>query len=333
MAMLTTPLCHLLGIKLPIISAPISSSPEFVAAVSNSGGLGVIQATWLEIEDLRNTIAEVRSRTDRPFGVNFVLSLTAAEGHAKLDAALEEGVPVVSTFWADPAPVIKRIHKAGSIALHTVGSAEEARRVVDIGVDAVVAQGVEAGGHVWGEIGTMVLTPAVVDAVPGTHVIAAGGIADGRGLAAVLALGAGAAWVGTRLLLARECNIHPTYREKIASARETDTILSRVFDGGWPDAPHRCLKNDTLEAWIASGRPAPGQRPNEGEIVAFDSSGTPILRYDLQEPLEGMTGGVASMALYAGQGVGLTNTQKPVAEILAEMAADASAIFSRMVSL
>lgn len=333
MAVLTTPLCHLLGIDRPIISAPISASPEFVAAVSNSGGLGVIQATWLKIDDLRNTIAEVRSRTDRPFGVNFVLSLTEDEGHARLDAALEEGVTVVSTFWGDPAPVIERIHGAGAIALHTVGSADEARRMVDLGVDAVVAQGVEAGGHVWGEIGTMVLTPAVVDAVPDAYVIAAGGIADGRGLAAVLALGAGAAWVGTRLLLARECNIHPTYREKIISARETDTILSRVFDGGWPDAPHRCLRNDTLEAWIAGGRPVPGRRPNEGEIVAFDSSGTPIPRYDLQEPLEGTTGAAISMALYAGQGVGLTNTQEPVADILAKMVAEASAIFSRMASL
>jgi NAD(P)H-dependent flavin oxidoreductase YrpB (nitropropane dioxygenase family) len=168
MAMLTTPLCHLLGIKLPIISAPISAVSEFVAAVSNSGGLGVVQATWLEMEDLRKTIAEVRSRTDRPFGVNFVLSLTAAEGHAKLDAALAEGVPVVSTFWADPAPVIKRIHKAGAIALHTVGSAEEARRAVDLGV-TVVAQGVETGAS--GASWDMVLTP--LWSMVRTHVIAA----------------------------------------------------------------------------------------------------------------------------------------------------------------
>lgn len=330
MATLTTPLCHLLGIDLPIIAAPITSSAEFVAAVSNAGGLGIIQATWLGTDDLRRTIADVRSRTDRPFGANFVISLTLENGHANLDATLDEGVGVISTFWGDPAPVIGRIRDAGALSLHTVGSAAEARRVVDLGVDAVVAQGVEAGGHVWGDVGSMVLTPAVADAVPGTPVIAAGGIADGRGLAAALALGAGAVWIGTRLLLSRECKIHPTYREKLIFACETDTLLSNLFDGGWPDAPSRCLANDTSDAWIACGRPAPGRRPGEGEIIAFDGSGTPIPRYDGQEPKDGMTGTVDAMAMYAGQGVGLATTVRPVADILADMVAEASMILSRL---
>ena len=201
-----------------------------------------------------------------------------------------------------------------------MGSAQEARRVVDLGVDAVVAQGVEAGGHVWGQVGTMVLTPAVVDEVPGAHVIAAGGIADGRGLAAALALGAGAVWIGTRLLLAQEFDGHPAYRQEIMAAVETDTLLSSLFDEGWPDAPHRCLVNDTAEAWLAAGKPAPGQRPNEGEVVAFDASGAPISRYSFKDPAAGMTGQVTSIAMYAGQGVGLTNQVKPVAEILEEIA-------------
>jgi len=328
MPTLTTSLCRFLGITHPIIQAPIWSSPELVAAVSNTGGLGMIQATWLEIGDLRNTIAAVRRKTSHPFGVNFVLSLTEEQDHANLDAALEAGVPIVSTFWADPAPVVERIHSAGALALHTVGSAEEARRVVDLGVDAVVAQGVEAGGHVWGQVGTMVLTPAVVDAVPDAHVIAAGGIADGRGLAAALALGAGAVWIGTRLLLAREANFHAAYRREVMAARETDTVLSSLFDDGWPDAPHRCLINDTVEAWLAAGRPGPGQRPNEGEIVAYDETGEPVTRYSMMEPTEDMTGRVTSIAMYAGQGVGLTNEVAPVAEILENMVADASAILS-----
>ena len=191
MQTLTTPLCRLLGIKHPFIQAPISASPKFVAAVSNAGGLGMIQASWHEPEELLETIDEVRRLTDLPFGANFVLSLTKEQGHAGLDAALSAGVPVISSFWDDPAPVIERIHNAGALSLHTVGSAEEAVRVVDLGVDVVVAQGVEAGGHVWGQVGTIALVPSVVDAVPGTPVIAAGGIADGRGMAAALSLGAG----------------------------------------------------------------------------------------------------------------------------------------------
>ena len=174
----------------------------------------------------------------------------------------------------------------------------------------------------------MVLTPAVVDAVPDTPVIAAGGIADGRGLAAVLALGAGAAWIGTRLLLAKEIESHPAYRKEIMAAKETDTVLSSVFDDGWPDAPHRCLFNDTLEAWITAGKPAPGKRPNEGEIVAYEESGAPISRYSFNEPVVGMTGQVTSIAMYAGQSVALTNEVKPVTEILEEMIAEASAILS-----
>jgi NAD(P)H-dependent flavin oxidoreductase YrpB (nitropropane dioxygenase family) len=330
MSKLKTPLCELLGITLPIIQAPISASPELVAAVSNAGGLGMIQATWHNAEELSKTIAEVRRLTDRPFGANFVLSLTEEHGHSNLNAALEDRVPVVSTLWADPSPVIERIHNAGAIALHTVGSAQEARRVVDLGVDAVVAQGVEAGGHVWGQVGTMVLTPTVVDAVPDAHVAAAGGIADGRGLAAVLALGAGAAWVGTRFLLAREYDGHPVYREQIKRAIETDTVLSSVFDGGWPDASSRCLKNDTLEAWLAAGQPAPGERPNEGEVLAYEENGAPILRYSFYEPHKDMTGEMASLALYAGQGVGLSNEEKPVADIMEEMVADAYAILSQL---
>jgi NAD(P)H-dependent flavin oxidoreductase YrpB (nitropropane dioxygenase family) len=327
---LTTPLCGVLDITFPIIQAPISASPSLVAAVSNAGGLGMIQATWHEIDELLDVIAEVRRLTDKPFGVNFVLPLSAEQNYAKLDATLNAGVPVVSTFWADPEPVIERIHRAGAIALHTIGTAEEARHVVDLGVDAVVAQGVEAGGHVWGQVGTMVLTPTVVDAVPDAHVIAAGGIADGRGLAAVLALGAEAAWVGTRLVLAEEFDGHEEYRRAIMSAKETDTIHSSLFDLGWPDAPHRCLINDTVETWLAAGSPKPGHRPNEGEVIAHNGTEA-IPRYSSQDPTGGsIAGQITSMCMYAGQGVGLTNEIKPVAKILEEMVSDASQVLTKL---
>jgi NAD(P)H-dependent flavin oxidoreductase YrpB (nitropropane dioxygenase family) len=327
---LTTPLCRKLGITKPILQAPIAASTKLAIAVSQAGGLGILPITWRPTDSLKKALSRMQAVTDKPFGVNLVISLMEAEQHANLDAALEAGVPVISTFWGDPAPLVERIHDAGALVMHTVGSGEEARKAVDAGVDIMVAQGVEAGGHVWGKVATMVLTPAVVDAVPGTPVVAAGGIADGRGLAAVMALGAEAAWVGTRLLLAAENDAHPAYRAKVVEALETDTVLSEVFDGGWEAASHRCLDNDTLQAWHAAGEPAPGSRPGEGEIVGQDAAGTPVHRYSLENPDAGMTGDVTAMALYAGQSAGLVRQEAAAADIIDGMVDDAAAILKRL---
>ena len=168
-------------------------------------------------------------------------------------------------FWtalAPGSPYIDEAHSAGATVFLTVGSADEAKRAVDAGVDVVVAQGLDAGGHVWGSVGTLSLVPAVVDAVAPTPVIAAGGIGDGRGLAAVLALGAQAAWMGTRFVVADESGTHPEYRDRIVRARETDAVWSRdVFDGGWPDAPVRTLDNSTLRALARCRVPCPWVAP------------------------------------------------------------------------
>ncbi len=329
MPKLTTPLCHMLGITAPILQAPVSSSPDLTIAVSEAGGLGILPITWTETDALRQTLANVQARTSMPFAANIVIPLMDKVRQANLDLALEAGVPVVSTFYGDPVPLIPRIHDAGALVMHTVGSAEEARRVVDQGIDIVVAQGIEAGGHVWGTVATMVLVPAVVDAVPTTPVVAAGGIADGRGLAAILTLGAQAAWIGTRLLLARESDAHPAWRERIVTAHETDTVLSEAFDGGWPDAPHRCLLNDTLEAWQAAGEPTPGKRPNEGEVIGHDGLGMAIERYSIENPNADTTGAVTSMALYAGQGAGLVRSEATAAEIMTNMVEEAGSILGR----
>ena len=208
--------------------------------------------------------------------------------------------------------------------LHTVASAEEARRAAAAGVDAVVAQGWEAGGHVWSEVSTLALVPRVVDAVAPLPVVAAGGIGDGRGLAAVLALGAGAGWLGTRFLLAEEAATHPEYRERVIAADETGTAYSALFDGGWPNAPLRTLRNATWEAWQAAGAPPPGARPGEGDIVATGEDGRAIERYDSDAPVTGATGDVTAMALYAGQGVGLARRIQPAGEIVRELAAEAA---------
>ena len=324
-----TPLCRRLGIELPIVQAPMgtSVSPALVAAVCNAGGLGMIPGTWVSAKELSQQMTEVAFATEKPFGVNLIL---VEKIEANLELALEAGIGIISFFWGDPTPFVERVHAAGALVMHTVASAAEARKVVNAGVDIVVAQGVEAGGHVWSEVGTMVLVPAVVDAIPGTPVIAAGGIGDGRGAVAALALGAEAAWIGTRFLLAEESFTHPEYRQRLIDARETDTILSKAFDDGWPNAPHRCLINETVTRWIAAGRPAPGLRPLEGQIFATDAFDMPIPIYSAIEPSASMIGEIRSMALYAGQSVALAKRIQPAAQIVGEIVAEMEAVVGRM---
>ena len=210
----------------------MAAIPRLAAAVSNAGALGMVTLTWSA--DPGAVVRETAALTARPFGGNFVLT---EDHHRRLDQALEAGLRVVSFMWGDPSGYIEPVHDAGGVVMHTVGSAEEARRAVASGVDVVVAQGWEAGGHVWGRVATLPLVPAVVDAVAPVPVIAAGGIGDARGVAAVLALGAQAAWLGTRFLMAEEMPIHEDYRRRLIAAAETDPQLyANLYEVGWPDA-------------------------------------------------------------------------------------------------
>jgi nitronate monooxygenase len=312
-----TPVCELLGIEHPIVQAPMAAVPELAAAVSNAGALGMLALTWsTPVEDV---IRETAALTDRPFGGNLVLS---SDQHDRLDAALEAGLRIVSLFWGEPAGYVERVHDANGVVLHTVASAEEARRAVDAGVDVVVAQGWEAGGHVWGQVATLPLVPAVVDAVAPVPVIAAGGIGDARGVAAVLALGAQAAWLGTRFLLAEEIPIHEEYRRRVMDAAETDTRwYANLYDVGWPDAPNRSLRNSTAEAWEAAGRPPPGSRPGDGDVIAHFASGEAIVRYEPAAPMAGTTGDIEAISQWAGQSVALATQSRPAADIVTELVA------------
>ena len=319
--------CGALGMSLPVVQAPIgsASTPRLAAAVSQAGGLGMLALTWASLHETRHRIQATQRLTSRPFGVNLALQWPQVE---RLAVCLEEGVQVVSTFWGDPAPYRHLLDQAGAIHLHTVGSADEARRAVDVGVDVVVAQGWEAGGHVWGQVATMPLVPAVVDAVDPIPVLAAGGISDGRGLAAVLALGAAAGWIGTRFLLAAEANTHPAYRAAVAAAAETDTMYGVVFDGGWPDAPHRALRNSTVKAWEAAGRPAPGRRPGEHDLLPTTRDGAQLHRYGDDLPTADLVGDIEPLAMYAGQSSGLIDSVQPAAVIAQTLAADAQQVLN-----
>ena len=312
-----TSLSDLLGIEHPIVQAPIGSAavPQLAAAVSNAGALGMLALTW--VADAAGAVRQATDSTSRSVGGNLVLEW---DQHRRLEEVLEAGLRIVSLTWGDPGPYVERVHAAGGLVLHTVGSAEEARQVVAAGVDVVVAQGWEAGGHVRGQVATLPLVPAVVDAVAPVPVIAAGGIGDARGVAAVLALGAQAAWVGTRFLLAEEAPVHETYRRRLISAAETDADwYANLYDVGWPDAPHRALRNATSRTWEAAGRPASGSRPGEGQSIAAGPSGEPVVRYSSALPLESATGDIEALSLWAGQSVALANRIQPAAEIVAEL--------------
>jgi len=325
-----TTLCTRLGIEVPIIQAPMGGAvgPALASAVSNAGGLGMLVLWRADAETIRKQIRDTRALTSKPFGVNLNLEFPQEE---RLDVCLAEEVPVISFFWRDPGALVRRAKEAGAIVLHTVASAEMARRAVESGVDVVVAQGWEAGGHVRGTVATLPLVPAVVDAVGSTPVVAAGGIADGRGLAAVLALGAAGAWIGTRFLASQEAAVHPRYRERLLSATEDDTVfLEQLFDVGWRKAPHRVLRNKTVETWEAAGRPPSGTRPGEGEVIAKSPSVGEIVRYQSYTPGTDVEGDIDALSLWSGQSVGLVSEIKPAGDIVREIVEQAQSVLRKL---
>jgi NAD(P)H-dependent flavin oxidoreductase YrpB (nitropropane dioxygenase family) len=323
-------LCKNIGIDLPIVQAPMgrAGGPELAAAVCNSGGLGMLAPWWADLATVRQQIRETRALTSKPFGVNLNLAFPQEE---RLAVCLDEGVRVISFAWGDPAALISRVKAAGAKILYTVASAAAARRAVDCGVDIPVAQGWEAGGHVRGTVSTMPLIPVVVDAVSPVPVIAAGGIADGRGLAAALALGAVGALIGTRFLASHEAVIHPHYRDLLLQASENDTVyVEELFDITFPEAPHRVLRSKTVDVWESAGRPPSGKRPGEGEVIAKSGANVPIVRYQCYTPAPDTEGDIDAMSLWAGQSVGLVSKLRPAADIVREIADEAKATLRRL---
>lgn len=319
--MIETAFTRLFGLRYPLMQAPMGSvsSPELVAAVSRAGGMGMLAVAGLPPDLVRQQIRRVRALTDRPFGINLLLPVYQP---GQAEVCIEERVPLLSLYWGDPAAHVSAAHQAGIKVMIQVGSAEEARAAKAAGVDLIVAQGVEAGGHVRGVATTMVLVPRVVDAVTPLPVLAAGGIADGRGLAAVLALGAAGAALGTRFLATSECGAHPEYKRRVLAAGAADTFYSTLFDIGWPDAPHRVLRNAVVTEWERAGRPASGARPHEGEFIGeiqFGDMSLPVPRYAAFPASTGFQGSVEHTALYAGQSCELVNDLRPAGELVAEI--------------
>jgi nitronate monooxygenase len=270
---LATPLARDLGIEYPIFSVGFGegATPELVAAVSNAGGCGVLGGC--PPDEIRKRIAAVRQLTDRPFGQNVIIANNDYTGvveedqhydRVRVEAAVAENVPLLVLFWGDPSYFVRQAHEAGTRVFIQTGSVDEAVRAANAGVDAVIAQGVEAGGHVRATDSLWDVLPHVVKAVAPLPVIASGAIGDGAGIARALQLGAQGVSLGTRFVACDEAWIHPTYKQKVVESTSADTLLvPDLFDVGWPGAPHRVLRNLLVTEWEAAGRPPSGRRPKQ----------------------------------------------------------------------
>lgn len=312
--MLHTRICDLLGIEHPIISAPMSgrATGELVAAVSAAGGFGLIGGSTAGPDWLRAQIRAVRERTDRPFGVGFISSSPGLE--EVLQVALEERVAAVSHSFIDPTPYVAAAHAAGVKVLAQVQTVAQAAVAARAGVDVITAQGTEAGGHT-GYTGTLALVPAVVDVAGTIPVLAAGGIADGRGLAGVLMLGAEGAWIGTRFLASREAGGVAWAKEHVVRASADDTVLTRAYDLAQsapfpPEVGGRVLRNDFTSTWHGRDDEVLAHRDELcRQVSAAEEVGDPRLA-----------------PVYAGNAVSLIDAIEPAGEIVRRIMAEAERI-------
>lgn len=307
--MLSTPFTEMFGCRVPIQLAamPNVSGIDLAAAVAGAGGFAMLGAPLAEPDALAAMLDEAKARTDGHVGVNFLMPFLNPEC---LDVAAER-VPLVEFFYDDPdVRLVERGRRGGARVAWQVGSVEEAKAAADAGVDVIIAQGAEAGGHVRGTTALLPLLAEVLDSVS-VPVVAAGGIASARSLAAVLAAGAAAARVGTRFLVSIESLAHPRYVDALVAARAEDTVLTEAFSVMWPRAPHRVLRSAVDAAGSLASEIA-------GETDVGGSS-IPIPRQGVIPPSRSTTGNIEAMSLYAGQSVASIHSVEPAAEIVAAL--------------
>lgn len=321
---LDTSICKILNIKFPIIQAGMGylARAELAAAVSNAGGLGIVGAGALSAEEFHREIKNVKNMTDQQYGVDILFATMPKNSEDKvadytqlveehIDAAFQENVPIIAAGLGNPAQIIPEAHKRGIKVLALVGNVKNALRVANGGVDIVVAQGHEAGGHT-GRIGSLALIPQIVDAV-NVPVIAAGGIADGRGLVAALALGASGVWMGTRFVATKEAHCHINYKRRIAEIDEEGTVITRCYTG----KTCRVIKNSFTEQW----------KDREDEI----------LPYPLQQMKIGMDvwmagrrdGNIDLGSCAAGQISGMIKEVESVADVINRIMAEAGQVLEK----
>jgi len=307
--MLRTAICDLFGIKYPIIQGGMAhlGTAELVSAVSNAGGLGIIGAANYEPEWVRQQIRLTRQRTDKPFGVNIIMISPFVE--QVIEVVLEEEVAIVTTGAGNPGIYMSKFKQAGIKVMPVVASVALARQLERAGAVAIVAEGAESGGHI-GETTTIALVPQVVDSVQ-IPVVAAGGIGDGRGLAAALALGAQGVQMGTRFVCSDECIAHPKYKEKILKANDRATVVAGRAMG----RPMRCLQNRLTRQFLEMEKA--GASPEELGLLGRGRTYIGEIEGDVDKGM-----------LLSGQIAGLIKEVKPVKDIIDEIVTEAEAIIA-----
>lgn len=329
--MLTTRFTRLVGCTVPIQQAGMGAiaNANLAAAVAEAGGQGMVSWNGMPAAKLTEILGEVRGKTQGVFGANFLIPGYTEEDADEIGAAVDAAASqarVIDFFYNDPVPyLIEAAHKQGALACWQIGSRQEALAAVDAGCDFIIAQGIEAGGHIRGRLGLMALLNEVLEAVD-VPVLAAGGIGSARNLAAVLAAGADGARVGTRFVAAQESGAHPQYVEALIEAEAGDTVVGETFSYGWPDAPHRALRA-CVEAANAFNGEIVGER-----FSLYKQGRAPVHRFEAVGVMADTTGAIEAMSQWAGESVGGVRSQQTAAEIVEELSGGAEALLRSSVS-
>ncbi len=307
-------ICDILGIKYPVFQGAMAwiADASLASAVSNAGGLGIIAAGNAPADHVRAEIRKAKELTDKPFGVNIMLLSPFVD--EVVDMVCEEGVKVVTTGAGNPGKYMAKFAENGVNIIPVVASVALAKRMEKMGVNAVIAEGMESGGHI-GKLTTMALVPQVVDAVS-IPVIAAGGIADSRGVDAAFMLGAQGVQVGTRFLVAYECTVHQNYKNKILKAKDIDTVITGNITGH----PIRVLKNKLTKAYLAIEKEEASK--DEPDLERLEALGTGALRKAVVD------GDIDNGSVMSGQIAGLVKKEESCEDILKDLTADLDRIFT-----
>jgi NAD(P)H-dependent flavin oxidoreductase YrpB (nitropropane dioxygenase family) len=332
--MLKTRITEEYGLKVPFINAGMAfvATAPLVRAVCEAGGMGMLGAAAMPQDVLQEAIRSVKAINPACFGVDIIARFSGIE---HIEVCVSEKVPVVVFFWDEaPDEWLSRLRAAGSRVWFQVGSVDEAKAALRRGAQGLVVQGSEAGGHNRAVAATFSLLPAVIDAVPSVPVVAAGGIADGRTVAAALALGADAVWVGTRLLASFEAYAHPQYKERVVAAGVEDTARHLIFGPEFPDASTRGLRNRIVREWERRDDPPPYRVVPDSELSVIGQARLygqemPMKRFCGFPPTPEFTGDFEEMSLLAGESVGQTKRLMTAAGIIDEMISGAESVIRK----